>query len=135
MSQENVEIFKRAVEAWNRDDFAAWLDLLDPEVEWHTALESAFEGPTSGFRGHAGARTIWESYKGGPFRQLESRYVDIRDLGESVLALGEIKVIGQTSNLEFTTEVAHLCVIRGGKITSSRDFQSHAEGLEAAGLR
>jgi hypothetical protein len=32
MSQENVEIFKRNLEAWNRDDFDAWIALYDPEL-------------------------------------------------------------------------------------------------------
>jgi len=31
MSQENVEIFKRAIETWNRDDFDAWIDLSHAE--------------------------------------------------------------------------------------------------------
>src|SRR5262245_25926097 len=34
MSQENVEIVWRALEAWGRGDRQAVVDLLDPEVEW-----------------------------------------------------------------------------------------------------
>jgi hypothetical protein len=30
MSEENVEVFKRGVVAWNRDDFDAWIDQFDP---------------------------------------------------------------------------------------------------------
>jgi hypothetical protein len=48
MSLENVESFGRGVEAWNRDDFDAWVDRFDPEVEWFALMEM--------FRGHAGAR-------------------------------------------------------------------------------
>ena len=51
MSQENVEIFKRAVELWNRDDLDAWIDLFDREFEWHTAIERAVEGSDSVFAG------------------------------------------------------------------------------------
>ena len=39
MSQENVEVFKRGVEAWNRDDFDAWIEQYDPEVEWFALME------------------------------------------------------------------------------------------------
>jgi ketosteroid isomerase-like protein len=99
MSQDKIEIVKRAWEAWHRDDLDANLDLLDPDVELHTAIEPSFE-----------------------------------DLGESVLALGELKIIGQTSQVELTTEFVQLLTFRGGKIASSRDFLSHAEGLKAAGL-
>ncbi len=107
---------------------------VDPDFEWHTAIERAFEGNDSVFRGLAGAREVWESYKGEAFQQLEARYDEFRDLGESVLALGEIEIIGQASQLEVTSELAQLLTFRGGKIASSRDFMSHAEGLEAAGL-
>ena len=74
-----------------------------------------------------------ESYKGEAFQQLEARYDEFRDLGESVLALGEIEIIGQASQLEVASEIAQLLTFRGGKIASSR-IMSHAEALEAAGL-
>jgi ketosteroid isomerase-like protein len=41
MSQENVEIVKRAWEAWHRDDLAANLDLLDPDVKLYRIPEGA----------------------------------------------------------------------------------------------
>jgi ketosteroid isomerase-like protein len=34
MSQENVEIVKRAYEAWNRRDMAAVLSACAPDIEW-----------------------------------------------------------------------------------------------------
>jgi hypothetical protein len=34
MSQENVESFKRGVEAYNRRDAQALIEELDPTVEW-----------------------------------------------------------------------------------------------------
>ncbi len=125
MSQEDVEIFKRGVEAWNGDDFDAWIALIDPEIEWFALMEV--------YRGHAGARQAWESFKS--YAQLTSRFDDIRDLGESVLALGEVEITGPTTQLNFTGEVAQLLTYRGGKLVSVRDFRSHAEALEAAGLR
>jgi hypothetical protein len=44
MSQENVEAFKRATEAWSRRDFAAALEEVDPAVEFHAALEELLGG-------------------------------------------------------------------------------------------
>jgi ketosteroid isomerase-like protein len=57
------------------------------------------------YRGHAGARQAWESFKGNV--QLRVRFDDIRDLGESVLARGEMQTTGQTTQLVFNGEVAH----------------------------
>ena len=124
MSQENVESFTRGIEAWNRDDLDVWIDQYDPEVEWFTLVEA--------YRGHAGARQARESLKS--VQQLTARFDDIRDLGESVLALGEVETTGATTQLNFTGELAQLLTYRGGKVVSCRDFRSHAEALEAAGL-
>jgi hypothetical protein len=45
MSKDNVVIFQRGIDAWNRDDLDAWIRQFDPEVEWFALME--------GFRGHA----------------------------------------------------------------------------------
>ncbi len=124
MSEENVEAFKRWVEAWNRGDFDAWIDQLDPEVQWFTLVEV--------YRGHAGARQAWGGLKGT--QQPTVRIDDFRDLGESVLTLGEIMTVGQRTRLSFSGEFAQLVRFRDGKIANLRDFSSHVEALEAAGL-
>jgi ketosteroid isomerase-like protein len=124
MSRENVEIVNLGVEAWNLGDCDVWIDRYDPEIEWFALMEV--------FHGHAGARQAWDSFKGDV--QLRIRFDDIRDLGESVLALGEIETTGQATGLNFTSEIALLFTFRGGKIVNVRDFPSHAEGLTAAGL-
>jgi ketosteroid isomerase-like protein len=63
------------------------------------------------------------------------RIQEIRDLGESVLVLGQADLTARTTGLEFTEEVGSLMTFRGGKVITSQDFLSHAEALEAAGLR
>jgi hypothetical protein len=44
MSQENVEVFKRAFDAINRRDAEGLVSELDPEVEWHSAILMAMGG-------------------------------------------------------------------------------------------
>ena len=124
MSQANVDRFKRGVEAWNADDYDGWIEQFDPAVEWSALMEE--------FRGHAGARQAWESFKGD--LGLKVRFDDIRDLGDSVLALGELTGTGRTTGLNVGGEVAQLFTFRGGKAIRVRDFASHTEGLRAAGL-
>src|SRR5215207_4299301 len=51
MSQENVEAFRRALEAFNHRDFDALLEQLDPEAEWHPGVQASLEGETTSFRG------------------------------------------------------------------------------------
>jgi ketosteroid isomerase-like protein len=51
MSQDNVAIARRSVDAFNRGDINTWLTHIDPEVEWHGVSDEPDPGP---FRGHDG---------------------------------------------------------------------------------
>ena len=124
MSEENVDAYKRGVEAWNAGDFDVWIDGFDPQIEWFALMEV--------YRGHHGLRQAWESFKGD--MELTIRIDEFRDLGESALALGEIETTGHATQLNFTGEIAQLVTYRDGKTVRTRDFPNHVEGLEAAGL-
>ena len=134
MSQENVETLRRARDAWNADNQDAFLAELDPEVEWHTAIEQALEGRGSTYRGHDGVRQAWDDFRGEAWGGFTSQIQEIRDLGESVLLLGHLDVTGRTTGIEFSEELGQLVTFRGGKVVRSQDFLSHAEALEAAGI-
>ena len=43
MSQENVEVVRRGVEAWNQHDADLWLSYAAPEIEWMPAGPAAVE--------------------------------------------------------------------------------------------
>jgi ketosteroid isomerase-like protein len=135
VSQANVEIVRRTVEAWNADDLDAALAEIHADVEWHPSLEPALEGKGTTYKGHEGARRAWAEYRGEAFERLTAQIEEIRDLGESVLVLGHFVVIARTTHIEFDTEVGLLMTFRDGKIATSHDYLSHQRALEAAGLR
>lgn len=56
MSQQNVERFRRIPEAWNRRDLEAYLELLDPEIEWFPGATRVEGGA---YRGRQGIRQFW----------------------------------------------------------------------------
>jgi ketosteroid isomerase-like protein len=134
MSQENVETVQRAVEAWNADDLDAFLAGLDADLEWHPSIEPGLEGRATIFRGHDGARRAWREYRGEAWERATPRPQELRDLGESVLALGQMDLIARATGIEFSQELGQIYEFRGGKIVRVRDFLTHAEALEAAGL-
>ena len=134
MSQENVEVVQRAVEAWNADDLDAFLAELHADLEWHPSIEPGLEGTATIYRGHDGARKAWREYRGEAWERLTSRPQEVRDLGESVLLLGRIEFTARTTGIEFSQEIGELFEFRGGKIVRARDFLTHAAALEAAGL-
>jgi ketosteroid isomerase-like protein len=135
MSEENVETLQRAQGAWNAEDLDAWLAELDPVAEWHTALEQALEGRGGIYRGHDGLRKAWDEYRSDAWGGLVNQIQEIRDLGESVLVLGHLDVAGRTTGIESNQEFGQLVTFREGKILRTQDFLTHAEALQAAGLR
>jgi ketosteroid isomerase-like protein len=134
MSQENMEIARRCFDAWNRDDLDAFLAEIDPAVVWHTAIEGSAEGDDMVYRGHNGVRQVWKDYRGDVFSRIELWDTELIDLGASVLRLGRLRVTGRASGVEIESEFAQHVLMRDGLIVSSRDYLSHAEALEAAGL-
>jgi ketosteroid isomerase-like protein len=81
MSQENVEVFKRAFDAINRRDAEALLSELDPEVEWHGAILMAMGGKQTMYRGHEGVRE-WLRDLYETLSEFQADYPEIRDLGD-----------------------------------------------------
>ena len=135
MSRENVEIVRAAHQAWQRDDLEAWLAMIDPDVEWLTAVERGVAGSTSVYRGHDGMRELWALWR----TEVEDFWIEteeIRDLGrDRVLHLAHIRFRGRASGIVVESQVALVQTLRGGKIARSMDYLSHREALEAAGLR
>ncbi|HXF00938.1 MAG TPA: nuclear transport factor 2 family protein [Solirubrobacterales bacterium] len=130
MSQENVEIVRRVFDAFNRRDIAAFIELLDRDVEWVPVL-AVLEG--SVYRGHADIRrwikdldTDWEFF--------EVYYEELRDLGDRVLVFGHWRARGRASGIEVENPGTYLYEINGGKVVSMRTFTDRVEAFEAAGL-
>jgi ketosteroid isomerase-like protein len=82
MSQENVEIVREGIEAWNQHDADLWLRNAAPDVEWMPAGPAAVEGTV--YRGHdevaSGFTEVWQTWEVFHFEEAQ-----IRDLGDSVL--------------------------------------------------
>ncbi len=131
MSQQNVELVKRGIDAFNRRDLDAYDDLYTSDFEWFPALTGTVEG--GGYRGREGletwfveARDTWEW-----FRALADEF---RDLGDRVLVLGRIEARGRGSGVQLDAPAGMLFEFRGGKISRDRTYLDHGEALRAAGL-
>jgi ketosteroid isomerase-like protein len=133
MSQQNVEVVRTAIHAWNSDDQDALLACFDPELEWQTAMATAIEGAPDVNHGHEGARQVWRRYR-ELFDEIRVEEPHFLDLGDRVLTLSYMKVKGRGSSIELREELAQVMTIKEGRIVRSEDFRSHAEGRRAAGL-
>ena len=132
MSQENIELARRASHAWNEGGIEAVLPFLDPDVEWHPPRESMEPGI---YRGHAGVRD-YSGRLGEVFDQRRVEPVEVIDVdAERVISV--IQVIGRRE--KFGTDIdavwAWLVTLGGGKIIEVRIYTDRAQALDAAGLR
>jgi hypothetical protein len=79
MSQELVDRYLGAIDAWNRGDLETWLALAADE--WHTT--ASFPGVEPVYRGRAGMTAIWE-YLHAPWDSAANIQIDVdrvEDLG------------------------------------------------------
>ena len=133
MSQEDVEAFKRAIEAYNRRDIDAFLEEIDSEVELQGALQALLESEAKVYRGHEGVRQ-WVRDIDEALADIRLELPEIRDLGDRIVAIGWLRARGKASGAE--TESPFGCVVewKNGKATRLLRFLTHDEALEAAGL-
>jgi ketosteroid isomerase-like protein len=134
MSQQNVEIVRGQIDAFNRGDYDAALAVLDEEVEWHVPDVAALDAPASGVvRGRARvaeqfARWLeaWESHA--------FQVTDALGHGEDVFIAGLQIGRGRHSGLDVRVSTFHVFTLRDQKIVAMRTFPERAKALEAAGL-
>jgi ketosteroid isomerase-like protein len=127
MSQENIEVLKRFVDAYNRRDVEAMLEDLDPAIEWHSGIVSGLEGETAVYRGHEGYRDgLRDLYEALGETHIE--YSEIRDLGDRTLGIGHIRVAGRESRAETESPHAAVADFRNGKAICVRTYLDPQRG-------
>jgi uncharacterized protein len=129
MSQENVEIVSRALDALNRDGIEAVLEFLDPDVEWTTTGLFVEAGT---YRGHDGVLR----YFGAMANDLEFHIEPEKfiDGGDQVVIPTRIAVRGKRSGATSEATMTVVCSIQDGRIARLRNYFERTEALEAAGL-
>jgi ketosteroid isomerase-like protein len=131
MSQKNVEIARRSVEAFNRWDVDDFFALATGDFEWFPAMPVTVDG--SAYMGRDGIdrymRDIgetWEEYRvvAEEFRELEDR----------VLVLGRIEGRGRSSRARVDAPFGILIDFRDCRMRRIRTYLDRGQALEAAGL-
>jgi ketosteroid isomerase-like protein len=133
MSQENIEVLRRGLEAGNRRDVEAMLEVLDPGVEWYAALPVMLGGEAAVYRGHEGVRELFRDID-EVFIDFEIEFFDVRDLGDRLVANGRMRGRGKESGAVTESPYGSVIDFRDGKAICIRAYLDHNEALEAAGL-
>ena len=123
-----MERYRRAVDAFNRRDLDAWLEIADPEVEL-APLNLELEG--GAYRGHDGIRRFWKDYL-AIFPDFSVELDEVRDLGTATVALVRLRGHGTGSDVPVEQPIWQVAEWRRNKCVRWRTCRSEAEALEAA---
>ncbi len=129
MSQENVEVAKRAGEAFNRHDVDALFDLATSEPTMSSQLPDA----GADFRGRDGLERFF-AMPAESWDEFHTVVDEYRDLGDRVLTLGRFTGRGRGSRVTVAAPTASILDFRDGKVSHVSLYLDHGETLRAAGL-
>jgi ketosteroid isomerase-like protein len=132
MSRENVEAVRQSMGAWNRGDVDAWVEASHPDIEWFSEVLRRIEGPETVYRGQAGLRRYWAEWHA--VWELTIEIAEMRDLGDTVLTLGQIRTRGEASGVDLDQEVAYVHEFEDGLARRVRSYFDRQEALAAVGL-
>jgi ketosteroid isomerase-like protein len=129
MSQENVQVARAAIEAWNDGDMDRLRNLYDPAAVYRTPPDWVEAGPYLGrdaiMRQFSELREVWRD--NSSFER-----VDLLDAGDRVVV--QVDFHGDTRGLPLTTEMAWVYTMRNGLIVSLEIFHSREEAVQALEL-
>ncbi len=130
MSQKDVEIVRKSVQAFLENDFEGWFAATDPDCKLYPRPEEpgvreCYEGWDEIFEYLVNWYSGWKEYTGEP-----ERFIDAGDW--VVLELREVGFAD--SGLRVEQCFAHALKIKDGKVIEWRMFGPVEEAFEALGL-
>jgi ketosteroid isomerase-like protein len=126
MSQENVELARNAVAAFNRRDVPALVGMVTDDLQWVTwtgTVEPTVYRGGSGLASYFRDADVWEI--------LNLEIQEFRDLGDEVLVVGMFHAQGGGSGVEIHAPYYSAFFMTGGKLARVLSFRTEAEALQA----
>jgi ketosteroid isomerase-like protein len=128
MSVEQVDVAKRAIEAFNRIDIEAFTALTADDFEWSPSMV-AIEAQI--FRGREGIGAYFASL-GDAWNEFVILPDTFRDLADVVVMLGRLRGHGKNSGATVDASLGMVFDLRGKQISRIRGYLDHSEALRAA---
>jgi ketosteroid isomerase-like protein len=125
-----IEALRRAYAAFNRNDIAATVEALDPQIEWTEPTE--FPGGGT-YHGHDGVKAYLTQSRAG-WAEGSSEPERLIVAGEKIVVFVFARVRPAGSDVWRETRLADVFTFRNGKAVHLRAFAERREALEWAGL-
>ena len=132
MSQENVDIIRRATAAFNRRDWDGWITRFHPNAVYYEG--AGYLDTPRVLRGRDQIRKCVEEY-GADLDDFTADIVELLDAGDRVFCLTRWRGTGRSSGLPVESLEAIVYTVRDGLVVEGRVLPDRAQALEAVGLR
>jgi ketosteroid isomerase-like protein len=129
VSQGNVEIVRRMLEAWAAGDAEESLSHYDPNVVWDNRIRPDAL-VAHGIEEMLSALRSWI----GTFSSYSLSYAEFIDAGNDVIAVASQRGTGRASGIEVEETFAMVYTLRDGKIVVQTSYKNREEALRAVGL-
>ena len=130
MSEQNVELYRRGIEAFNQRDLEAFLALADPDV---VGISRVLAIEAESYRGHDGTREWWNDLL-GVFPDFRIEVVWVRDAGNLTVSELRNSAHGEGGTAPLEEFVWQVSEWRDGRVVRWQMYESEQEAIEAAGL-
>jgi ketosteroid isomerase-like protein len=130
MSEENVKVVRRFLDAFNARDVDVLVSLSAEDCEWRP-FRAQLEGIV--YRGHEGVRQFlsdmdddWETFCISP--------LEFHDHVDRVVVIGQVNARGRGSNVEIESIAGFVHELDQGRIRRATSHSDVEAALEAGGL-
>jgi SnoaL-like domain len=123
MSQEDLDRVRQAWAAISANDVEAFIEKIDPEVEF-TSLVAEADALT--YRGHVGVRKWWDSVREA-FSELWASRIDLREMEDQILA--EIRLCGTTRGMQIEQTIWQVLKVENGLVVRWAIYRTEEEAL------
>jgi ketosteroid isomerase-like protein len=127
---QNVDIVRRAFEAFNSEDIERILALT--HVDFAAVVSPELSPEPDTYRGHEGMRRYFQSFQ-DVMDEIRFRPQRFWEVGPSVVVSLTLSARGRRTAIPVTQRLAQVWTIRDGRALRVETYASPAEALEAVG--
>ena len=131
MSQDDLEVIRRWLDAWNSADLDTFADLFDGDVEVITDPSWMEAGP---FNGRAAVRSWYEGLRESWGGRDEAVVRELFEASGQVVSRFDWEVRGRASGIDTRLDLTAVNLVEAGRIVRQQYYFDHAEALKALGL-
>ena len=131
MSQENVEIVRRFIDAWSAHDRDEMLRHLHPDAVFHSAITNVVGETIEGRDQIVAVFDRWEDEWSDIYWEVDE-YIDVDD--SRVVTLHRVIATGRMSGIQTIRELGGVLELRDGLVVKQWIYLDRNEALASVGL-